>query len=109
MQANEVFTAANPEVRQSAPQIASWRHLVGFLLIGAGMVALGFLAQHVPAGGGAGDSSGHLGRHSQAIHIDLTIILMDWALLYYCWCASPWRQSKNAFGRALDLVEKSRD
>ena len=85
MQANEVLTAENPEVRQRAPQIASWRHLVGFLLIGAGMVALGFLAQHVPAGGGAGDSSGDLGRHSQAIHIYLAAILMDWALLYYCW------------------------
>jgi uncharacterized protein len=85
MQANEVLTAENPEVRQRAPQIASWRHLVGFLLIGAGMVALGFLAQHVPTGGGAGDSSGHLGRHSQAIHIYLAAILMDWALLYYCW------------------------
>jgi uncharacterized protein len=85
MQTNEVLTAENPEVRQRAPQIASWRHLVGFLLIGAGMVALGFLAQHVPTGGGAGDSSGHLGRHSQAIHIYLVAILMDWALLYYCW------------------------
>jgi len=58
MQANEVLTTENPEVRQRAPQIASWRHLVGFLLIGAGMVALGFLAQHVPAGGGA-TSGGH--------------------------------------------------
>jgi len=85
MQANEVFTAANPEVRQSAPQIASWRHFVGFLLIGAGMVALGFLAQHAPTGGSPGASSGHLGRHSQAIHIYLAAILMDWALLYYCW------------------------
>ena len=85
MRANEVLTAENPEVRQRAPQIASWRHLVGFLLIGAGMVALGFLAQHVPTEGGAGDSSGHLGRHSQAIHIYLAAILMDWALLYYCW------------------------
>jgi len=85
MQANEVFTAANPEVRQSALQIASWRHFVGFLLIGAGMVALGFLAQHAPTGGSPGPSSDHLGRHSQAIHIYLAAILMDWALLYYCW------------------------
>jgi membrane protease YdiL (CAAX protease family) len=85
MQANEVLTAENPEVRQRAPQIASWSHLVGFLLIGAGIAALGFLAQHVPTGVGAGDSSGHLGRHSQAIHIYLAAILLDWALLYYCW------------------------
>jgi membrane protease YdiL (CAAX protease family) len=80
MQANEALAAENPEARQRAPQIASWRHLVGFLLIGAGMVALGFIAQR-----GAGDSSGHLGRHSQAVHIYLAAILMDWALLYYCW------------------------
>ena len=84
MQANEVLTIENPEVRQRSPQIASWGHLVGFLLIGAGIVALGFFAQHVPTGG-AGDSSGHLGSHSHAIPIYLAAILMDWALLYYCW------------------------
>jgi len=85
MQANEVLTAESPGVRQRAPQIASWRHLAGFLLIGAGIVALGFLAQHAPAKGGVGDSSGRLGPHGQAIHIYLAAILMDWALLYYCW------------------------
>jgi uncharacterized protein len=85
MQANEVLAATNPEVRQRPPQIASWGHLVGFLLIGAGVVALGLLAQHAPAGGGGGASTGQLGRHSQAIHIYLVAILMDWALLYYCW------------------------
>ena len=85
MQTNEVLAAENPAVRQRAPQIASWRHLVGFLLIGAGMVALGLLAQRVLTGGGAEDSSGHLGRHSQAIHVYLAAILMDWVLLYYCW------------------------
>jgi membrane protease YdiL (CAAX protease family) len=85
MRANEVFTAANPEVRQSAPQIASRKHFVGFLLIGASMIALGFLEQHAPTGGSPGASTGHLGRHSQAIHIYLAAILMDWALLYYCW------------------------
>jgi len=85
MQLNEVLRAPNPEVRQRPPQIASWRHFVGFLLIGAGVVALGFLAQHAPTGGSPGTSSGHLGRHSQAIHIYLAAILMDWVLLYYCW------------------------
>ncbi|HYB61388.1 MAG TPA: CPBP family intramembrane glutamic endopeptidase [Methylomirabilota bacterium] len=85
MKANEALAATNPEVRQRPPQIASWRHLVGFLLIGAGVVALGFLAQHAPAGGGAGASTGQLGRHNQAIGIYLVAILMDWALLYYCW------------------------
>ena len=61
MHASEVLTAENP--RQKHPQIASWGHFVGFLLIGAGMVALGMLAQHAPAGGAAG-SSGHLARHT---------------------------------------------
>jgi membrane protease YdiL (CAAX protease family) len=83
MQASEVLTAENP--RQNTPQIASWGHLVGFLLIGAGMVALGMLAQHAPADGATGASSGHLARHSQAIPIYLAAILMDWLLLYYCW------------------------
>ena len=46
MQANEVIATANPEVRRRPQQIASWGHLVGFLLIGAGIVALGLLAQH---------------------------------------------------------------
>lgn len=85
MQANEVLAAINPEVRRRPTQIASWKHLLGFLLIGAGVAILGFLAQHAPPGGGVGASAGQLGRHSQAIHIYLIAILMDWALLYYCW------------------------
>jgi uncharacterized protein len=85
MQLNEVLRAPNPEVRQRPPLIASWRHFVGFLLIGAGVVALGFLAQHAPTGASPGASSGHLGPHSQALHIYLAAILMDWVLLYYCW------------------------
>jgi membrane protease YdiL (CAAX protease family) len=84
MPANDVL-AANPEVRQRPPQIASWKHLVGFLLIGAGLVALGLLAQHAPTRGSAGASAGQIGSHSQAIPIYLVAILMDWGLLYYCW------------------------
>src|ERR1700687_3724114 len=85
MQANEVLAPPNPEVPQKPPQIASWRHFAGFLLIGAGVVALGLLAQHAPTGDGAGASTGQIGRHSQAIHIYLVAILVDWGLLYYCW------------------------
>ena len=85
MQANEALAATNPEVHQRPPQIASWKHLVGFLLIGTSVAALGLFAQHAPTGGGAGASTGQLGRHSQAIHIYLVAILMDWGLLYYCW------------------------
>jgi len=70
-------------VEQASPQpIASRKHLAGFLLIGAAIVVLGVLAQRAPAGGA---SPGQLGSHGQAIHIYLTAILMDWALLYYCW------------------------
>lgn len=83
MQANEAIAATNPEARVRAAQIASWAHLAGFLLIGAGVVVMGFLAQHAPAASGAGSSQ--LAGHGQAIHIYLVAILMDWALLYYCW------------------------
>jgi CAAX protease family protein len=85
MRANELLASTNPEGRPTPRQIASWGHLVGFLLIGAGIVTLGLLAQHAPTGTGAGASAGQLGRHSQAIHIYLAAILMDWTLLYYCW------------------------
>jgi membrane protease YdiL (CAAX protease family) len=84
MPASELLEETNPEQGQRPRQIASWTHLVGFLLIGAGVVALGSLAQHAPAGGG-GASPGQLASHSKAIPIYLTAILMDWALLYYCW------------------------
>jgi hypothetical protein len=43
MQANEVRAPASLEMRQT-PQIASWQHFAGFLLIGAGMVVLGLFA-----------------------------------------------------------------
>ncbi|MGD0367324.1 MAG: type II CAAX endopeptidase family protein [Acidobacteriaceae bacterium] len=84
MQGNEAIAATNPAASQRQAQIASWWHLAGFLLISAGVVVLGFLAQHAPAGG-AGPSAGQLAGHSQAIPVYLTIIGMDWALLYYCW------------------------
>lgn len=47
------------------------------------MVALGGLAQSgsgTPAG-----SANQLASHSQAVQLYLVAILMDWALLYYCW------------------------
>jgi uncharacterized protein len=89
MQATEILTTENP--RQNALPIASWGHFAGFLLIGAGMVALGTLAQHAPTGSGAAPSSGHLARHSQAIHIYLAAIVMDCLLLYYCWVGVHYR------------------
>ena len=85
MQVNEELSAASPEAHQRPQQIASWGWLAGFLLIGAGVVAFGFLAQHAPTGGSGGTASGQLASHSQAIPIYLSAIFMDWALLYYCW------------------------
>jgi len=84
MQANEMFAAANSDGREGPKQIASWAHLAGFLLIGAGVVALGFLAQHASTGG-AGAARGQFASHSSAIPTYLSLIAMDWALLYYCW------------------------
>jgi uncharacterized protein len=82
MQASEVPRAIAS--RHSPLQIASWKHFVGFLLIGVGIVALGVLAQRAPESG-AGAPSGQLAGHNQAIHIYLAAIVMDWLLLYYCW------------------------
>ncbi len=76
--------------KQRPGQIASWWHLVGFLLIGAGVVTMGFLAQHAPAAGG-GEAAGQLASHSKAIPFYITAILMDWALLYYCWVGVHYR------------------
>jgi len=84
MQANDI-RPENSEAMRRTDQIASWWHLVGFLLIGAGVVTMGFLAQHAPAVGGGGAGTEQLASHGKAIPIYLTAIFMDWALLYYCW------------------------
>jgi membrane protease YdiL (CAAX protease family) len=86
MAANEMLQAKTSDSRQRPAPIASWVSLVGFCLIGAGVVAMGMLAQHAPAGG-SGAAPGQLAGHGKAIPIYLTAILMDWALLYYCWAA----------------------
>jgi hypothetical protein len=83
MQVSEVG-AAN-EIRQDATQqIASWAHPRGLFLIAAGMIALGVLAQRAPAGDG-GSGAGQIASHAHAIPVYLTAIVMDWALLYFCW------------------------
>ncbi|MGA3343270.1 MAG: CPBP family intramembrane glutamic endopeptidase [Terracidiphilus sp.] len=86
MQGDEMAASGNSNQRQRPEQIASWGRLVGFLLIGVGVVAFGFLAQHAPAGGG-GAAPGEFASHNKAIPIYLMAIFMDWALLYYCWAA----------------------
>ena len=70
-------TTANP-----LEPIASMRHFIGFLSIGAGAVALGFLAQ---LHSGAGAPGGQLAGHAIAIQAYLTVGMLDWALFYYCW------------------------
>ena len=82
--ANESGSAGSAKSGRPA-QIASWGRLVGFLLIGAGVLAFGLSVQHASTGGGA--QAGQLANHSQAIPIYLGAILMDWALFYYCWAA----------------------
>lgn len=86
MEGNEPSATTNVGARRQTLKIASRRHLLGFLLIGGVIVVLGAVAQYGSAGpGGTGASNGQLGAHSQAIHVYLGAILMDWVLLYYCW------------------------
>jgi membrane protease YdiL (CAAX protease family) len=80
MQKKMLPEATNSDKCQRPKQIASWGHFIGFLMIGAGVVAMGFLAQHAPSGA----APGQLASHSKAIPIYLTAIFMDWMLLYYC-------------------------
>jgi membrane protease YdiL (CAAX protease family) len=68
---------------QRPVQVASWGWLTGFLVIGVGVMAMGMLAQGAPTPSGA--AAGQFASHNQAIRIYLSLILMDWALLYYCW------------------------
>jgi membrane protease YdiL (CAAX protease family) len=85
MQANEAIAPTNLLPRQRPEQIASWGWLIGFLLIGAGVVVMGFLAQHAPTAGAGSADSNQIAGHGHVIQIYLTVAAMDWALLYYCW------------------------
>ena len=82
MQANETAQPEGTQVHRGPEQVASWLHLVGLLLIGAGVVALGFLAQSSNSGSAP---AGQLAGHGIAIRVYLVAIFMDWALFYYCW------------------------
>jgi hypothetical protein len=85
MSENDAVTASIPKLRQTQPQIASWRHLAGFFLITGCVLSFGLFAQHAPVGSSAGVSGRQLAPHSQAMQLYLIAILMDCALLYYCW------------------------
>jgi membrane protease YdiL (CAAX protease family) len=63
--------------------IASKSHLIAILLILFGIAAAGFLAQHHAAN--SAGPAGQLAKHSEAIHIYVVALLMDWALFYYCY------------------------
>ena len=80
MKGNETLNAAS---RERPALIASWIHFAGFLAIMAAICALGFYARHAGSGSSAG--SGQLAGHGYAIRIYLMALLMDWALLYFCW------------------------
>jgi membrane protease YdiL (CAAX protease family) len=93
MQENQKALGTAPGGAKAA-QIASWRHLGGFFLIIAVLVALGFYSQAAksPPGGGTGD----LAKHGAAIGIYLTAIVMDIAFFYYCWAGVHHRGGKLA-------------
>lgn len=72
----------NRETPDKPRQIASWLHLLGYLLIITGIVLWGFHTQETGQGNAP---EGELLEHSQAIKNYLISILANWALLAYCW------------------------
>ncbi|MGO9438817.1 MAG: CPBP family intramembrane glutamic endopeptidase [Terracidiphilus sp.] len=110
MQANEESALEKSGERKAPKQVASWGWLVGFFLIGTGVVVMGFLAQHAHAGSQGAAPTGQLASHSAAIPIYLGAIFMDWALLYYCWAGvhrfggSLWRLSGGRWASWKDVV-----
>jgi CAAX protease family protein len=83
VQTNELIAEGNSDPSKRPQLVASRRWFAGFMLITAGMIVLGILAQRAPVPGSA--PSGQMASHQQAIPIYLTAIFMDWALLSYCW------------------------
>jgi membrane protease YdiL (CAAX protease family) len=79
MQVNCTFPTRPPKPEP----IASWKHLVIFLAIMATLLTLGLYAQY--SGGGSGAGAGQLAGHGHAIQIYLPTLVMEWALLYFCW------------------------
>ena len=81
MQANSMLAAKGAR----PAQIASWKHLAGFIVIMAALLVLGLYQQRAGSGTGSNQGSGQLASHTYAIPIYLTALGMDWALLYFCW------------------------
>jgi len=87
MQLNERTATLGPSKQKAPEQIASWGWLIGFLLIGAGVVVMGLLAQHAPSASHDAATAGQLASHGNATRIYLGAIFLDLALLYFCWAA----------------------
>ena len=69
------------ESRPESPSpVASKRHLIGFLLIQAGTVALGVAAQTRSTAG-----PGVISEHRNGVQLYLSLILAEWAMFYYVW------------------------
>lgn len=81
MQANSTLAAKGAR----PAQIASWKHLAGFIAIMAALLVLGLYQQHAGSGTASNQGSGQLASHTYAIPIYLTALVMDWLLLYFCW------------------------
>jgi uncharacterized protein len=60
--------------------VASWGHLIGFLLIQAGTLALGMAAQARTSAG-----PGVVSEHRSGVQLYLSLIVVEWALFYYVW------------------------
>jgi hypothetical protein len=83
MPATEAQVNAKLDLHPRPQLVTSLAWFVGFLLIAAGTVALGVLAQKAATASGAAPAQ--MASHHQAVPIYLTAMFMDWALLYYCW------------------------
>lgn len=65
--------------------IAPWWHLIGYLLILAYLTASGFHLQHVGNTSGPAAPAGQLAAHAKAMQNYVIDIVVDWAILAYCW------------------------
>src|SRR5260221_14019500 len=76
----EVVAGAIPNNRHP---IASSSHAIGLVLINLGIAACGIVAQMRSTGG-----SGLAAGHSGVISLYSSLIVMEWALLYYVWAGT---------------------
>ena len=110
METNEVLSTENSGKRQKPEQIASWRHFTGFLLIAAGVAALGFLgATRADRRQSRGNRPACQPQQSDS-HLHVIAIFMDLGaavLLPVFGVHRRGGKSLGTFGRAMDFVEES--